>query len=204
MQKTPAWVLALTEDRLLVATLAEAVSSPQVTVTPLANLLWLELGKVLLYAWFEWSWVTPGGPEHQRVYFNTVREDLFWELVNTIRRTIIAQTGLPRSAAKQRREIFEDLPYKFKHLIPQRLLFRDEQVQAMVYQPTIWGRRWGLFRNQQCGGDGGGLESGSPADHTRRHLGNPQCLRDHYRAIALAVACAQRGWSDWRMTCGWL
>ena len=150
VQQTPAWVLALTEERLLVATLMEAARPPQVTVTPLADLLWLELGKILLYSWFEWSWATPGGPQHQRVYFNTVSEDLFTEMVNASRRTIIAQTGLPRSAAKLRGKVFEGLPYKFENLIPHKLLFRDEQVQALVYQPGIWGRRWGLLPHQRA------------------------------------------------------
>lgn len=150
VQQTPAWVLALTMDRLLVATLVEPASRPQITVTPLADLLWLEVGKILLYSWFEWSWATPGGPQRQQVYFNTVSEDLFRKLANAVRRTIIAQAGLPQPVSKRGRGGFDELPYKFRNLIPQKLLFRDEQAQVIVYQPAIWGRRWGLFRHQRA------------------------------------------------------
>ena len=149
-QWTPHWVLALTDERLLVAAIPEAPVPPQVTVTPLADLLWLELGTILLYSWVAWSWTSAGRPQQQRVYFNTVRDDLFWDMVKAMRRTIIAQSGRPLPAGERYYEAFEDLPFKFKNLIPLRLLFPGEQAQAVVYQPAIWGRRWRVFRYQRA------------------------------------------------------
>jgi hypothetical protein len=68
-QWTPSWVLALTDERLLVAAIPEASQPLQITVTPLTDLLWLELGTILLYSWVAWSWVSAGQPQQQRVYF---------------------------------------------------------------------------------------------------------------------------------------
>lgn len=147
--RTPACALVLTEDRLLVATIPEAPEQPRVAVAPLADVLWLELGTILLFSWIGWSWAGAGRPLGQRVYFNTVRDDLFWGLMNTARRTIIARSGRPRPAGELHRNLFEPLPYKFRNLIPLRLLFPDEPVQALVCQPAIWGRRLGVFRFQR-------------------------------------------------------
>jgi hypothetical protein len=149
-QWTPNSVLALTDERLLVAVIPEAPVPPQVTVTPLADLLWLELGTILLYSWVAWSWVSAGQPQQQRVYFNTVRDDLFWDMANAMRRTIIAQSGRPLPTGERHYEAFADLPFKFENLIPLKLLFPGEQPQAVVYQPAIWGRRWRVLRYQRA------------------------------------------------------
>lgn len=149
-QWTPNSVLALTDERLLVAAIPEAPVPPQVTVTPLADLLWLELGTILLYSWVAWSWASAGRPQQQRVYFNTVRDDLFWDMVNAMRRTIIAQSGRPLPTGERHYEAFADLPFKFENLIPLKLLFPGEQPQAVVYQPAIWSRRLGVFRYQRA------------------------------------------------------
>jgi hypothetical protein len=149
-QWTPSWVLALTDERLLVAAIPEASQPPQVTVTPLADLLWLELGTILLYSWVEWSWASAGGPQRQRVYFNTVSDALFWDMVNAMRRTIIAQSGRPQPEGARHYAAFAELPFKFMNLIPFRLLLSGEQAQAVVYQPAIWDRRWRVFRYQRA------------------------------------------------------
>jgi hypothetical protein len=145
-QWTPNSVLVLTDERLLVAAIPEAPGLPQVAVTPLADLLWLELGTILLYSWVAWSWASAGRPQQQRVYFNTVRGDLFWDMANATRRTIIAQSGRPLPTGERHYSAFEGLPFKFKNLIPLRLLFPGEQARAVVYQPAIWGRRGRVFR----------------------------------------------------------
>lgn len=149
-QRTPNWVLALTEERLLVATIREAPDPPQVSVAPLADLLWLELGTILLYSWFEWAWTDAGQPQKQRVYFNTVSDALFWDMANAMRQTIIVRSGRALPAGPRHHEAFEGLPFKFKNLIPLRLLFPGEQVQAVAYQPAIWGRRLAVFRYQHA------------------------------------------------------
>ena len=149
-QWTPSWVLALTDERLLVAAIPEASQPPQITVTPLTDLLWLELGTILLYSWVAWSWVSAGQPQQQRVYFNTVSDNLFWDMVNAMRRTIITQSGRPQPEGARHYAAFEGLPWKFMNLIPFRLLFPGEQPQAVVYQPAIWARRLGVFRYQRA------------------------------------------------------
>jgi len=149
-QRTPDWVLALTDNRLLLATISDPARPPQVSATRLADLLWLELGTILLYSWFAWSWNNQGRVEQQTVYFNTVRDDLFWQLANAIRRTIIQQRRATRPDQLRDNSVFEGLPFKFKNLIPLRLMFPDEPVQSIVYQPAIWGRRLGVFRHQRA------------------------------------------------------
>lgn len=149
-RRTPDWVLVLTDDRLLLTTISGPEQPPQVSATRLADLLWLELGTILLYSWFEWSWNDKGLPRHEKVYFNTVRDDLFWQLANAMRRTIIQQRGRSRPPEKRDNSVFEGLPFKFKNLIPLRLMFPDEPVQALVYQPAIWGRRLGVLRQQRA------------------------------------------------------
>ncbi len=149
-QRTPDWVLVLTDDRLLLATIVDPERPPQVSATRLADLLWLELGTILLYSWFEWSWDDGGQIGHQKVYFNTVRDDLFWQLADAIRRTIIQQRCESRPTQARDNSVFKDLPFKFKNLIPLRLMLPDEPVQSLVYQPAIWGRRLGVFRHQRA------------------------------------------------------
>lgn len=148
-RQAPATVLALTEERLLTATLLEGEAAPPVTVTPLADLLRLELGTILLFSWIEWSWASAAALEVHRVYFNTVGERLFWELLTAIRRTISAQSDLLTQPGRPKEEAFNALPYKFANIVPNRLMLPDEQVQAMIYQPTIWRRRFGIFKRRR-------------------------------------------------------
>jgi hypothetical protein len=147
-QRTPDWVLALTDERLLTVTIPRDPGPPQMSLTPLASVLWLELGTVLLYSWFEWSSVEAGRPRSQRVYFNTVSDYLFWPMLNAMRRTIIAQAGLTLFTGESSPQAYDALPFKFKNLIPYRLMLSDESAQALVYQPAIWDRHWGLFRRR--------------------------------------------------------
>ncbi len=148
-RQAPASVLVLTADRLLTATLLEGDVAPPVTVTPLADLLRLELGTILLFSWIEWSWASAQALAVHRVYFNTVGERLFWGLMTAIRRTISAQSDLPAQPGQSKDEAFAALPFKFANIVPNRLMLPDEQVQAMVFQPTIWQRRFGLFKRRR-------------------------------------------------------
>ncbi len=149
-QQTPQWVLALTEERLLVAIIDDPSRPPEVSVAPLADLLWLELGTILLYSWLAWSWADAGQPRQERVYFNTVRDNLFWAMLDAMRRTIIAQADRPQPEGERDYLSFVGLPFKFRNLIPLRLLFPGEQAEVLVYQPAIWRRRLGVFRQQRA------------------------------------------------------
>jgi hypothetical protein len=69
--------------------------------------------------------------------------------MTAIRRTISAQSDLPVQPGQSKDEAFEALPFKFANIVPNRLMLPDEQVQAMVFQPTIWQRRFGLFKRRR-------------------------------------------------------
>lgn len=147
--RPPASVLILTQGRLLAATVSDPPAEPPVIATPLADLLRLDLGAILLLGWLEWTWAGAGQLEQHQVYFNTVGEHLLWDLVTAVRQTIIDQTDLPAQTGQSKDEAFDALPYKFANLVPNRLMLPDEQVLAMVYQPTIWRRRFGLFKRRR-------------------------------------------------------
>jgi hypothetical protein len=147
--KPPASVLVLTEERLLAATVAEPPAAPPVVATPLADVVRLDLGTILLLGWIEWTWASAGQLQQHQVYFNTVGEPLLWELVTAVRRTIIDQSNLPMQVGQSKDAAFDDLPYKFANLVPNKLMLPDEQVLALVYQPTIWRRVLGLFKRRR-------------------------------------------------------
>ena len=147
--RPPASVLILTPDRLLAAMAPDLPAEPRVVATPLSELLRLDLGTILLLGWLEWTWASAGQLEQHRVYFNTVGEHLMWDLVTAMRRTIMDQSDLPAQAGQSKDEAFDDLPYKFANLVPNKLMLPDERVLAMAYQPAIWRRYFGLFKRRR-------------------------------------------------------
>ena len=92
---TPDWTLVVTGSQLLAAAGTSADEEPVVTATPISDLLSLELGTILLFSWFEWSWVVAGRPERTRIYFNTVSDRLFWDVLLFLRRSLITDADLP-------------------------------------------------------------------------------------------------------------
>jgi hypothetical protein len=143
---TPACTLVLTDERLLVAALEQTGADTDLHIIPLADILSMELGKILLYAWMEWSWAADGEVRRLRVFFNTVGENLFHQLVSDICRSRIELAK--RKPAKPDRNLaaLEDLPYKFKNIIAGRLLLLDEAVHGLVYRAAIWDSVLGVFR----------------------------------------------------------
>jgi hypothetical protein len=147
---TPDWVLVVTGQRLLVAATTSPDEPPVITVAPIADLLSFELGTILLFSWFEWIWANEGRPERQRIYFNTVSDRLFWDTLMFVRRSLITDTDLPPPVGDLGLTYLAELPYKFKNLIPHRLLLLDEQIQAVVFQPAIWAIARGPFRRKRA------------------------------------------------------
>ena len=102
---TPDWTLVVTNSRLLAAASTSADDVPVVTATPIADLLSFELGTILLFSWFDWTWANEGRLERQRIYFNTVSDRLFWDALLFLRRSLIsgrrpaASAGRPRPGA---------------------------------------------------------------------------------------------------------
>ena len=147
---TPDWTLVVTGGRLLAAASTSADEKPVVTITPISDLLSFELGTILLFSWFDWTWASEGRLERTRIYFNTVSDRLFWDALLFLRRSLITDADLPPPQGGRGLERLADLPYKFKNLIPHRLLLPDEEVQALVYRPDIWAVRKGPFRRKRA------------------------------------------------------
>ena len=147
---TPDWTLVVTNSRLLAAASTSADDVPVVTATPIADLLSFELGTILLFSWFDWTWANEGRLERQRIYFNTVSDRLFWDALLFLRRSLITDADLPPPQSGRGLERLAHLPYKFKNLIPHRLLLPDEEIQALVYRPDIWTARKGPFRRKRA------------------------------------------------------
>jgi hypothetical protein len=102
--------LAVTGQRLLVAATASPAEAPVLSAAPIFDLLSCELGTVLLFSWFEWTWADGGHGLEQLTGF----------------------------------------PYKFRNLIPLRLLLPDEQICTVIYRPAIWTRHPGPFRRKRA------------------------------------------------------
>lgn len=151
-RQNPSWVLVLTNSRLLVTTIWPAPATPQVTAAPLADLVWLELGTILLYSWIEWSWVSDGKLEQQRVYFNTVGEELFWQVVNRVRRQFNRQIDRPPQTVKGYLGTSAAMPFKFQNIVYSRIFLPEDEIQAAVYQPPIWHQRFVVLRHKRAPG----------------------------------------------------
>ena len=164
---TPHRVLVLTSSRLMAASspyveeagevnrdvngeyLSEwnAISElPEVAITPLEDILYLESGTILLFSWLDWAWVKGGRLEHTRVYFNTVNRSLFEKLAGLVRRSILDGCGMTLSSEDQGLDQLEKMPYKFRSLIPKHLLLPGEQVQAALFRPSMWAKDLSIFR----------------------------------------------------------
>jgi hypothetical protein len=150
---TPDWVLVLTDNCLLAAAFVRPGAAPTVTLTPLAAIVSLELGTVLLRSWLEWTCPglasgPEGGLERTRVHFNTVSYWLFRHFLSDICQDLARRSGSEPAADDRRLEHLAGLPFKFMNIIRHDLLLPDEQVQAALYRPAIFEQR-GLFRRQR-------------------------------------------------------
>ncbi len=145
-QLTPDWLLALTPRRLLLASTRKDGSLPEVLSIPLENILRLQSGVILLLSWFEITWVEQGLVRSQEIYFNAVCERFFDRLSLLVRSEMTPQPAALRPANLSNREILEPLPYKFRNLIPMRLLLPGEQIARIVFRPATYARVAWLFR----------------------------------------------------------
>jgi hypothetical protein len=147
---TPDWVLAWTSERVLVATIDRPRAAPVVTSTSAADILSFEWGSILLHAWVEWTRVNQGQAQQTRIYFNAVGEALFKRVLDTLRHDVAVQSGFTTVQPDRHLERLAALPFKFMNIIMYDLLLPDEQVQAVVYRPTIWSNQRKLFRPQRA------------------------------------------------------
>ncbi len=145
---TPDWVLVLTDDCLLAASFARSGAPPVAMSTPIAAIVSLELGTVLLRSWLEWTCAGQGGLERTRVHFSTVSYWLFRHFLGDVCHDLARRSGFEPVLDDRHLEYLAGLPFKFMNIIRHDLLLPDEQVQAAIYRPAIWEQR-GLFRRQR-------------------------------------------------------
>lgn len=140
---SPDWLLVLTPDRLLLLRVPAPDSPPQVIALDLASILSLQQGTILLYSWLTVTWVGQGAVRQEMIIYNAVGEPCFSRLVGLIRERLAPHLPGPE---QDHRAILADLPYKFKNLIPQRMLLPGETIHQVIYRPALWKRTLGIFR----------------------------------------------------------
>jgi hypothetical protein len=144
---TPEVILIRTAKRLLSAAILEG-SRLEVTSTPIDHIITIQLGTILLFSWFEWSWASDGKLETYRVYFNTVSDRIFRDLQQCLSGEFMQMSEVKAIPADQGLQLLDGLPYKFRNIIPLRLLLPREEIQAVVYRPAIWEPRIIFLRRQ--------------------------------------------------------
>ncbi len=162
---SPARTLVLTSTRLLVVEQSGPDAAPALCSIPLARLLSIEVAVVLLHGWMTCTWAEDGSVAQVTVKFNSVSDSLFWEIQRTICTDLAAKADLALNAdlaaeamvpssqpspavAPTHRDPLARLPYKFRNLIPLRLLLPGERIEAVAFQPGIWKRHLLLFRRR--------------------------------------------------------
>jgi hypothetical protein len=143
---SPDWILALTETCLILVAIPQSTGPVKVTVTPIADILAFEMGELLLFCWFEWSWNNANHLEKTRVYFNGVSEPLFYEVLNFIR-SKISVSELNAQNNGQYPAVLDQLPFKFKNYA-RRLLLPAEQVQSVLFRPAVTSPRWDILHKK--------------------------------------------------------
>jgi hypothetical protein len=161
---TPARLVALTGQRLLLITTTSAGIPPQVTAIPLDSILYLEHGMVLLFSWLSVYWYENHVPREEVIYFDSVDEEIFMPLILMLRSSIArrdkfdrsAEPGLPLNASRwdaeqqmvnpRDRDAFRNLPLKFLNLVPDYGLLNDEHICEVLLRPAQWRKRLGLAR----------------------------------------------------------
>lgn len=138
---TPERCLALTPDCLWVASAPYGSSeAPRLTPIPLAEILALEIGCVLLNAWFEWTAAAAGRLERTRVHFNAVGRPLVEQFSARVRAARFPPGPAPLTPPPRRSDLLAGLPYRFQNLAP-RLLFAGEDIEAVAFSPASRPRR---------------------------------------------------------------
>jgi hypothetical protein len=140
---SPDWLLVLTPERLLLLRVSTPNSPAQVVALDLASILSLQQGTILLYSWLTVTWAAPGTLRQERIVYNAVGEPCFSRLVGLIRARLADHLPGPE---QDNRAMLAALPYKFKNLIPHRMLLPGETVRQVIYRPALWKKMLGIFR----------------------------------------------------------
>jgi hypothetical protein len=150
LSRITSWALVLTENHLLVATISRSDVKPPVVSIPIAKLLWVEVGTILLFSWFECAWVSQDRVQRIRVFFNTVGEEYFQQLRVLLCRTIIEQDDLTMVSGDRNLSELDSLSYKLVNMISIRMLLPDEHIERLVSHPTIWQKHLMVFKRRRA------------------------------------------------------
>ncbi|MBK8048432.1 MAG: hypothetical protein IPK16_15735 [Anaerolineales bacterium] len=132
---SPEMVLVRTRTHLIVATAQSAGATPVVTRISPADLISIELGWVLLLAWFKLQCAGESGVAGTTIYFNSVGIEHFRRLLFDLNGASAPQAQLETGACD--RSALDDMPFKFKNIIGQRLMTRAERIEAVVFRPPV-------------------------------------------------------------------
>ena len=150
LSRVTSWALVLTEQHLLIVTISRSDVRPPVVAIPIAKLLWVEVGAILLFSWFECAWVSQDRVQRIRVFFNTVGEEYFQQLRVLLCRTAIEQDGLAMISGDRNLTELNSLSYKFVNMISIRMLLPDEHIERLVSHPPIWQKHLMVFKRRRA------------------------------------------------------
>lgn len=150
LSRIMSWVLALTEQRLLIVTVAGPNDAPAVLAVPIDRLLWVEVGIILLFGWFECAWAGHDRVQRTRVFFNTVGEELFQGLRVQLCRTLIEHSGQAGATGDRSLSKLDSLPFKFMSLLSMGVLLPDERIEALAFHPTLLKRRLVVLKQRRA------------------------------------------------------
>jgi hypothetical protein len=135
----PARLLAAGGDRVLLA--EEQGQGVVRREIPLADLVEVELGNVLLHAWVRF---VPADAEPIHVDFNLVALPLFEDLLGEVFTRLRGETAeaVPETAAG-----LDGLDLKFRNAVRRNLL-PGEEVVSLAFAPALWERRLLILRRR--------------------------------------------------------
>jgi hypothetical protein len=139
---SPDCILVVTDRHLLLVTIPVG-GEPSFTATPIHHIVSVEVGKILLYSWFEWVWVEDGHLNRNRIYFNTVSERYFDRAVTDITCNLTYFDKLNSQPENCHQFSLATIPFKF-HVRVRQILLSGEQVQIYYFRPTVWKGRFSL------------------------------------------------------------
>lgn len=141
-KNTPDHVLLLTDRRLFLVTFPPGGRDPYLTSIPIPAIFSLEIGKILLFSWFELAWAGDGQLKRNRVYFNTACEACFDQLQETLVNDLPGKAGQWVGSGGRNLAALAMLPYKF-HVHTQSILLPHESIHAFFYRPAIRTKHFG-------------------------------------------------------------
>jgi hypothetical protein len=148
---TPHWLAALTDRRLLLIGVREHGEKAETISIPVEAVVYLEYGMILLFSWITVYWVKNDQVCEQTLYYNAVSDQIVLPFIDLLCHALVqgrdgttpGEPGLAasRNTFAQRNDphngkFLEQMPVKFKNLIPHFGLRKGEQVCQALYRPA--------------------------------------------------------------------